>query len=322
MSRKRLARGAVTVVVLAVVAWFFGRGLADNWDAVREIDVRVNGWTVAAVVLFAAAVVLSGLLWGAVLEHLGGVHVGRLEAVRVQCASWLLKYIPGQVGSVANKVVWGAGRGISRTLVVITFVYENVFLLIGSIVPAVVVLAFADAFTDPSADLVQALLPALLAVVPLLLVMDRRVFRWGLNLVAKRALKRDVPHEYFLSPGRSLRYQLEFLLPRVLNGLGFVLIAVSFLDVPASAYLPLAAAYVLAGAVGIMAVFVPSGLGVREGVVVLLASRYMPVEQAIVLSLVARLLSTVGDGVVALVYAALKARSLRAARRPKEGRPA
>lgn len=322
MSRKKLARWAVSVVVLVVVALLFGRSLAANWEAVREIDVRVNGWTVGAVLLFAAAVVVSGLLWGAMLAHLGDVRVGRLEAVRVQCLSWLLKYVPGQVGSVANKIVWGAERGISRTLVVITFVYENVFLLIGSIVPSVVILAFADAFTDASSDLVQALLPVAIALVPLLLVMDRRVFRWGVNLVAKRALKRDVPHEYFLTPVRALRYQIEFLVPRVLNGVGFVLVAVSFLDVPADAYLPLAAAYVLAGAVGIMAVFVPSGLGVREGVVVLLASRYLPVEEAIVLSLVARLLSTIGDAVVALVYAALKARSLQVARRLKEGRPA
>lgn len=322
MSRKRLLRGGVTVVVLAVVVYFFGRGLADNWAAVREIDVAVNAWSVAAVLLFALAVVLSGLLWGSMLSHLGRVRVGRREAVRVQCASWLLKYIPGQVGSVANKVVWGGERGISRTLIVITFVYENVFLLIGSIVPSVVILAFGDAFTDPSSDLVNALVPVLLALVPLLLVMDRRVFRWGLNLVGRRALKRNVPPEYFLAPRATLRYQLQFLLPRVLNGVGFVFVAVSFLDVPAEAYLPLAAAYVLAGAVGILAVFVPSGLGVREGVIVLLASRYLPVEQAIVLSLVARLYSTIGDGVVALVYAALKAHSLKVARSLQKGRPA
>ena len=145
MGRNRLLRGGVTVVVVAVVAYFFWRGLAGNWEAVRQIDVRVNAATLASVLLFALAVVLTGLLWGRMVNRLGTVRVGRLEAVRVQCASWLLKYVPGQVGSVANKIVWAKDRGVSRTLVVITFVYENVFLLLGSIVPAVVILLAANA---------------------------------------------------------------------------------------------------------------------------------------------------------------------------------
>lgn len=315
MSRKRLLRTAITGVVLAVVAYFFGRGLVQNWNAVRDIDVVVNGWSVASVLVFALAVVCSGLLWGAMVASLGDVHVGARESIRVHCASWLLKYVPGQVGSVANKIVWGGERGISRTLVVISFVYENVFLLLGSIVPSVVILVFSHGFTGAGDDAWGRIVPALVAVVPLLLVMDRRLFRRAVNLVGRRALKRDVPPEFFLSPVAALRYQLGFLVPRVVNGAGFVMVAVSFLDVPASAYVPLAAAYVLAGAVGILAVFVPSGLGVREGIIVVLASRYLPVEQAIVLSLVARLYSTVADVVVAGIYALLRAR------RHQEGRP-
>ncbi|MBO1750954.1 flippase-like domain-containing protein [Actinotalea sp. BY-33] len=311
MSRRRLLRVGLTVAVLGLVVFFFGRALVANWDAVREIEVQVNAWSVGAVVLFGAAVIVSGLLWGSMVTHLGTTRVTAADAIRVQCASWLLKYVPGQVGSVANKVLWAQQRGISRTLVVITFVYENVFLLLGSIIPTAVILLLHDVLVGDSADVVGMLLPVLLALVPLLLVTNRRVFRWGVNLVARRALKRDVPEEYFLGGRASIGYQLAFLLPRLVNGLGFVLIVASFLDVPSTAYLPLAATYVLAGAVGILAVFVPSGLGVRESVIVLLASRYMPVEQAIVLSLLARLYSTVGDVVVALVYGALKIRDVR-----------
>lgn len=314
MSRNRLLRGGAGALVLVVVAYFFGRGLADNWAAVRAIDVDVNVWSVTAVTLFGGAVVVSGLLWGHMLTRLGGTRVTASDAIRVQCGSWLLKYVPGQVGSVANKVVWAGQRGIPRTLVVITFVYENVFLLLGSIIPTAVILVFADALTGERDDLLATLMPVLVALVPLLLVTDRRVFRWGVNLVARRALKRDVPPEYFLGSAAAFGYQLAFLVPRVVNGLGFVLIVVSFLDVDPSTYLPLAAAYVIAGAVGILAVFVPSGLGVRESVIVLLASRYMPVEQAIVLSLLARLYSTVGDGLVALVYGALTFRDVKKGR--------
>lgn len=300
--------------MLAVAAYFFGTTLARNWDAVREIDIRVDLASVVAVVLFAAAVVVSGLLWGHMVGRIGDVHVGAADAIRVQCASWLLKYVPGQVGSVTNKVLWAGKRGISRTIVVITFVYENVFLLLGSIVPGGLILLLAHAFTGSRDTLVGTFLPVVLALVPLALVTNRRAFRWGVNLVARRALKRDTPVEYYLSPWDTLLYQLAFLVPRVINGLGLVAIVVGLPDVTPSEYLPLAAAYVLAGAAGILAVFVPSGLGVRESVFVLLAASYMPVEQAIVVSLLARLYSTLADVVVAAVYGALRARDLRGAR--------
>lgn len=296
------------------MAYFFGTGLAQNWDSVREIDVRVNEWSVGAVVLFTAGVALSGVLWGRMVSTLAGTRVPVADAVRVQCASWLLKYVPGQVGSLANKVAWAGRHGISRTLVVITFVYENVFLLLGSIVPSAVILVLSVTWGTDSSDALEAVLPALVALVPLLLLTDRRVFRRVVDVISRRALKRPVPPEHFLDPRAAVGYQVAFLGPRVLNGVGFVMVAVSFLDVPPSAYVPLAATYVLAGAVGILAVFVPSGLGVRESVVVLLASLWLPVEQAIVLSLLARLYSTVSDAAVALVYALLQVRHVKGAR--------
>ncbi len=306
LPRRRLLRWTVTTVVLGVVAYFFGTGLRRNWSAVQEIDFHVDGWSVVAVVLFAVAVVVSGLLWGDMVSRLGAVRVTRLEAVRVQCASWLLKYIPGQVGSVTNKIVWAGDRGISRSLAVLSFVYENVFLLIGSIVPTGIILLLWPSARSSSGNVWSSVLPAVLALIPLLLVADRRFFGWGVGIVARRALKREVPPEYFLGPRAAVTYQLAFLVPRIINGAGFIAVAASFIDLPPGSMVPLAAAYVLAGAIGILAVFVPSGLGVRESVIVVLASRYIPVEQAIVLSLAARLLSTMGDGVIALIYAALK----------------
>ncbi len=309
MSRRRALRLTATTLVVLVVGYFFARGLSENWAAVRSTSISVNGFSVLAVLLFAAAVPVSGLLWGHMLGRLGGSRVSIADAVRVQCASWLLKYVPGQVGSIANKIAWAASRGVSRTLVVITFVYENVFLILGSVVAAGAVLLLSHAFVGLSDDAVSGLVPVALALVPLLLLTNRHVFRWCVNLVARKVLKRDVPAEYFLRSGEAFWYQVAFLVPRVMNGVGFVLVAASFLDVEPGAWVPLAAIYVLAGAAGILAFLVPSGIGVRESVIVVLSVRYVPLEQAIILSLLARLYSTLADALVAMIYGALKLRT-------------
>jgi hypothetical protein len=306
---RRALRTLVTLVVLATVGALFGRTLAQNWDQVREENLAFDVRMVWCVLLFAAAVPISGVLWKRILDVLdtGGRQVAVIDAVNVQCASWLLKYVPGQVGSVLNKVLWGQRRGISRTLVLITFVYENIFLQLASIVPAVAVLMISTGFGVFSTNMSLVLLP-LLVLVPMLLLMSRRTFHAIVSAAGRRVLKSEIPETYFLHPRDALRLQAEFLIPRLLNGVGFVLATTAVVDVGSGAWLPLASAYVLAGAIGILAVFVPSGLGVRESIIVIFASSYMSVSEAIVVALLARLLSVISDAVIAAIYGVTAAR--------------
>lgn len=98
-------------------------------------------------------------------------------------------------------------------------------------------------------------------------------------------------------------------MPRVLIGAGFVFIAMSVVDVDPSMYLGLGATYILAGIIGILALFVPSGIGVREGVIILFASAYFPVETATLIALLARFYATVADVILALLYGILSRRA-------------
>ncbi|MDY0909004.1 lysylphosphatidylglycerol synthase domain-containing protein [Microbacterium sp. CFBP9034] len=314
---KRALRWGLTVLVLGVVGYFFAVSLWDNWDQIAAEHLAFDWLWVVATLLFAVAVPLTGILWGRIVRALDRDAEGRIshaEAIAVQCASWLLKYIPGQVGSVVNKIVWAGKKGVSRSLVLITFVYENVFLQIASIVPSVIILLVSLGPEIFGENATLLLLP-LLILIPLAAISYKPFFHRIVSVPARRVLKRDVPAEYFLSTWQTLWALVEFLGPRVLNGVGFVMIAATVTEVTPDQWLPFAAAYVLAGAIGILAFFVPSGLGVREAIIVLILSQYIPVAEAIVISLLARLLSTVGDGLIALIYVGVR-RTI-----PKEYRP-
>jgi glycosyltransferase 2 family protein len=56
-----------------------------------------------------------------------------------------------------------------------------------------------------------------------------------------------------------------------------------------------ASAYLFAGLSGILAVFAPSGIGIREGVLVGLLSQALPLEQALALAVLSRVNSLFGD---------------------------
>lgn len=284
----------------------FWRALADNWDEVSRRGLSFDWSWLAVLVLFAVAVPVSGLLWGLIVRRLEpGTPVGAREAMAVHSSSWLLKYIPGQVGSLLNKVLWGQRKGISRLLVVISFVYENVFLQLASIVPSIVILVLA-AGVGVFQDNAGAVLLPLLAIVPLVAVSNRAVFSRLLRFAGRRFAKDGIPDNYFLRTPDTLLFQLAFVVPRIINGVGFVLLAASIAPIGPEDWLPLAATYAFAGAIGILAVFVPSGLGVREAVIVIFASQFLSLPDAIILSLLARLVSTLADALIALIYGGLR----------------
>ncbi|WP_375000327.1 lysylphosphatidylglycerol synthase domain-containing protein [Aeromicrobium sp. CTD01-1L150] len=313
--KRKAFRTTVTVIVVGAVAALFTVSLVRNAQDVREQNLTPTWQWAMAIALFALAVPLTGLLWRTMLARLQPeAEVSRTEAISVQCASWLLKYIPGQVGSTVNKVLWAGRKGINRGVVVITVIYENVFLQVCSLAPGAAVVAAAlgpQLFGDEP----YVLLLPLLALVPMALVLWRPAFHRAVDVVARKALKRSVPREYFLSTRTTLVLLVGFLLPRLLNAAGFVVLATSVTDVEADEWAVFGAAYVLAGAIGILAVLVPSGLGVREAVIVVILAPYVGVPAAIVVSVLARLCSTVGDGLVAVIYV-LTRRTI-----PKELRP-
>lgn len=303
---RRTIRLGATGLILVAVGVLFWRALAENWAEVESQNLQFTWPMVAAVVVFAVAVPLSGLLWGQIVNQLSPkTRVSSREAMAVHSASWLLKYIPGQIGSLVNKVLWGQRKGIGRTLILITFIYENVFLQLASIIPGVAILLVSLGLSVFENNVLTVVLP-LLAIIPLVAVLNPRFFHGLMSFAAHRFLKQDLPPEFFLPTSSTVLYLVEFMLPRAINGVGFVLVAASFMHVPPEHWLSLGAAYVLAGAIGILAVFVPSGLGVREAVIFLFAQQYMTPAQAVLLSLLARLLSTIADAVVAVLYAGLR----------------
>jgi uncharacterized membrane protein YbhN (UPF0104 family) len=78
------------------------------------------------------------------------------------------------------------------------------------------------------------------------------------------------------------------------TGLSFYLVAQAVTDEPPNIALAIGA-YCLASAIGMAAPFVPSGLGVREGVVIALLSGTMPADTVLVAAGTARAVSIVAD---------------------------
>ena len=291
-------------LIVVLVGYYFFTALSRNWEQVRQIDFAITTEAITATLLYALAVVVSGWLWGKVFRQVTGRHVSTVESIRAHTAAWVLKYIPGQIGAYVYKLRWGQSHWASKTSSTTAFIYEALFLTLASTIFVIPILLLTAGDTM-GASLFIAYVVAVLAV----LLLSRSKLYELIRLLIKKVTGKKIGDVYVFSIKQMLAYTGWFTISRVINAVGFVVLAASVLPVTADMYLPLGAAYILAGIIGIYAFFVPSGLGVREAVIVAFAAIYFTTEEAIVLSLLARLYATVADGLLGLLYIYLTKRN-------------
>lgn len=288
-------------LIIGIIAWYFWQTLSSNWNQVSQLKIKFGPSTLLAVFLHAFSVFISGFLWGETFYLTTKIKIPLLESVRAHCAAWILKYIPGQVGAYLYKLRWGKNKGASKALTSLAFLYDFLFLLFASTLPIVPIVFLGSASTNMGPPMLAAYVLCLSSI---FIVTNKRSAESIQNLIKKISGKK-FENIQPLALGSLIRMVLLYSLPRVTNAIGFIVISSSLLSLGIEDYVTLGAIYVLAGIIGILAVFVPSGIGVREGIIVILSSSIISVEEAIVLSLLARLYATAADALVATLYLVL-----------------
>jgi uncharacterized membrane protein YbhN (UPF0104 family) len=297
------SRDALSRVVLAGLgvagAAFFVYALATRWSGTWSSDLRFQPAYLAVAALFiAAAVATIGFTWKLMLDHLGGRASERpvQPLLRAFFYSWLGRYIPGTVPFLLMRVEMTQRAGYRRGPVAASLAYENVLQLATALALSLALLIATMGRHADSFALYGLLLVPLAGAA---LIAQPRVLLPVLNRVARR-LGRDEVDAASVLPGRAIAAAVAlYCLFVVLNGVGFyfALLAVT----PARPeYLPAAIGiYNLAGVIGVLAVFVPSGLGVREGVIIALVSLQFPIEVAAGAAVLSRVAAATADGLPA-----------------------
>ena len=271
----RWVRAAAVAVVLACLAW----AVAGQWRVISAAEWNLDPPRFAlATVVLALSFAIVAWLWGIALAAMGGVPVRR--GARIWFLSNLARYVPGSVWSILGAVELarrdGASRRQAAAVVALTQLLSvGVALLTG--LP--VLIAERDRLGAPVA--------AGLAVVVVLLAA-----LWLLRHRLAGLLRRRYPDltvaDLVPPPGLAVRLVIGYAVYWIVAGLAFGLFAASVYP-PAAGELPLAiAAFGAAYAVGFLSLLTPSGLGVREGILVLVLSGVMPAGVAAVVAVGAR----------------------------------
>lgn len=281
--RKWLAWTLQLVLACVVVAMAWA-ALSRNWGQFRSLRVALDlkpGWIALALLPIALSYASSIEVWRRLLAG-WGQHLAYVQAARVWLVSNLGRYIPGAIWSVAGFVVLAQRAGVA------TWAAGASILAIQAVAVGtgvVLVLAFTPAAESP----VRLGAAALAAVATI------GVLAWGraTRLVAG-VLKSANPISPL--PVRTVAQSSALgLLSWLLHGTAFWLLARG-LGLPGTLSLATAiGAFALGNVLGILAIFAPGGVGVREVVLISVLTPELGAGGAVALSVTSRILLTFAE---------------------------
>jgi len=265
MASRRVPGILAQVVALGAGGWFLLRTAAASWGSIALSDLR-PAWLpiVVASVLTAATYLFLVFLWVVSLRW-WQERFPYLEAARVWFVSNLARFIPGMVWHLLGVAAMAHQRDVSPLAATAGILLQQVVLVLTGLVVAT---AWAPALLSGWAGAIpaeQLLALTALGMALLILVLPRAMPVMG--RAATRLLRRPVSWPA-LPTGEFTLYVLGLCLPWAVYGVAFWLFGRGILGAQAPGLSLAVGSFVASYLVGLIVVFAPSGLVVREAALV------------------------------------------------------
>ncbi|MDN5696789.1 MAG: flippase-like domain-containing protein [Rubrobacter sp.] len=301
----RAVKPYLAPLLIALTAAFLGRALYASWDEVRGYEWRFDPYyMLASVALICLYYLQQWGGWRLVMRSFGD-PLGRAESMNIWYSTILGRYVPGSVAMVAGRISLCRKRGIPASTTLASIVYENALVLTTALLLTAGSVPFWPAFRHEK----YALLLAALAPLCLILLhpaIFRKIADSALSRAGRGPLGATLPF------GRVLLLLPYYLAGWALLGLGFAALAASVAPVRGEDIALLVGGYAFAWEVGFLSLVIPSGVGVREGMLTALTGLALPIPVAVALAALARLWQTLAElAAAALAWAFARARRSR-----------
>lgn len=296
---KRLGHILGTLAALALAVYFV-------WFAVRSMDSQAlaslnsPGLLAAVVVaslMYALVIPISAWAWSRLLARQGeSWRVGRLAGL--MGIMQLAKYVPGNVAQHASRAALALRAGMGGRALAVTVVQETVLATAASLMVGLPALALsAPGLTQiPEAARVPMLVAGALLGLAVLVLGSVTFEPARLSGHRSRWLRALGGAGGLPGPATTLPAIAAYMVNYLVIGLGLWFVARAAV-LPAQVDLALVtAAFSLAWLLGFLAPGAPAGLGVREGIMLILLAGAAPDTDLLLFVMLARAVTMLGDG--------------------------
>ncbi len=277
-NRMKILRAGFLVLVAIFLVRYFYR----NYDDIKALHISLSPLPFAVSLLFYCMYKMTQASLWHYITVINDASIPYLEAIKAYLYSILGKYIPGKVFMLLARIPAYKERDVSADKVTVCFLFENCCTILGASLLFVISILFF-----PNEVLGNYKWGALILIAVFLFCLQPKILNAALGLLEKISKKKlmRIPMTY----QQILKVVGLFVLNWLVYGFGAYMLVCSIYPLPLSKCLYVGGVYALSCIAGILAVFSPSGIGVREGIFALGLGLLMDTNYAVVIALVARM---------------------------------
>jgi uncharacterized membrane protein YbhN (UPF0104 family) len=285
-ARKVLYRVA-QVVILLVIFYFLGKSLFTNWAKVRDYHWELNyPLLIISFFLFFLVYLFLIKVWLSLLKKVGS-DLSFWKMFRIWFISNVGKYLPGKIWTVVGMIYLLEKEGVPKRKGLTTSIIGQALSVLSAFILSFTLLGYTLYEKIFSKNPVIFFLAISFSIAALIIVAYPKLLEISINLGLSLVKKERINLE--LRSRDLLLYLAYYIFSWFLFGLAFMVFIQSITQVNWNLYFSLTGAFAFSLTIGFLAVFVPGGLGVREGILVLLLSLYFPLPVATLISIFSRL---------------------------------
>ena len=304
MKVKKILYRIAQVIIILVIFYFLGKNLFLNLNKIRNYQWELNyPLLITSFFLFGLVYLYLIRIWLSLLSKLDS-NLSFWKMSKIWFISNLGKYLPGKVWTMVGIIYLLEKEGVPKKKGLTTAIIGQALSVLSALLLSFILLGHSLYERIFSENLIVFLLVIFFSIAVFIFMAYPKflemVINFGLRLVKKERISLK------LNSRQLILYLLFYTLSWLLFGLAFMFFIKSITPVNWNLYLGITGAFAFSLTLGFLAVFVPGGIGVREGVLVILLSLYFPLPVATLLTIFSRLLLSLVEVGGALVSLATK----------------
>lgn len=295
MKNKKIIYKIVSILIVLAIFFFLGKSLVDNWQKVKDYKFSFNYFYLFISFIFLFGSLLwPAIIWNKILRILEpDKRISNLKAIKICIYSCFGRYIPGKVWMCVGKIFFGVKEGLSKRYLIISAVYEIILAATSYFIFSAVLISIAF-----GSKLFNFYIIPILTIIVGLIFIHPKILIYFYNLIPNKFKIVELAINDFLDYGNILKLVFYYSIGCFLSGVGFFFLIRSIVFLPYFYMIEVIGVYILALILGAVAIFAPGGLGVREGMLVMFLKLFFPISVAILISLLARIWTVLGELIV------------------------
>ncbi len=289
---------AAALIILAI-GYFYSLEVRRNWASLQNFEVKINAiYLIIAMCFYLLSYLSETFIWQVCMNnYLGGRRLNFPQSVAVVNSSGLLKYLPGRIWTYAAQLVWLKKYNISKSAIL----YVNLICILGSVIVSLYLgLIYLAFYTDFMTG------RTIVFIFVILILFNFAYIAWNSFLMNKlialagRLVRKEIQ---LLSDSKSLSafIQLIYMISWSLMGFGGYFLAGGIgLNIQYDETAAILASMSISWLTGYIAVISPGGLGIREGMMLVMLNGIVETRIALIFPLLSRFMSLIAEALLGI----------------------